>query len=154
MNRIEFAERLIIPTLRYPQSKRRSKIEMDMTSMVDVTFLLLIFFMVTASFIVQSAFQTPSNSEGSSMIESEQVAKIEVRVTPTGEFEVAYASQEIQSFNSKHELRREVTGILTTNSGRLCAVLLPDSKSEHQNVIQAVDVLTGIEIPFSIRLAH
>ncbi len=33
---------------------------MDMTPMVDVTFLLLIFFMVTAAFAMQKAFESPT----------------------------------------------------------------------------------------------
>ena len=37
--------------------------EIDMTPMVDVTFLLLIFFMVTASFITQRAAQQPDTQE-------------------------------------------------------------------------------------------
>lgn len=46
--------------------RRSIKDEADMTSMVDVTFLLLIFFMVTASFSVTKALQTqpPSSEEG------------------------------------------------------------------------------------------
>ncbi|MDA7979901.1 MAG: biopolymer transporter ExbD [Pirellulales bacterium] len=42
--------------------KRRVELEteMDMTPMVDVTFLLLIFFMVTAAFAMQKAFESPT----------------------------------------------------------------------------------------------
>jgi biopolymer transport protein ExbD len=36
---------------------------MDMTPMVDVTFLLLIFFMVTAAFALQKALEVPAASE-------------------------------------------------------------------------------------------
>ena len=36
---------------------------MDMTPMVDVTFLLLIFFMITASFSVQKSIQRPAQKE-------------------------------------------------------------------------------------------
>ena len=34
---------------------------LDLTSMVDVTFLLLIFFMLTASFTVQKTFEVPNS---------------------------------------------------------------------------------------------
>lgn len=37
--------------------------DMDMTPMVDVTFLLLIFFMITASFSVQKSIQRPAQKE-------------------------------------------------------------------------------------------
>jgi biopolymer transport protein ExbD len=51
---------------RAPQ--RSIKDEADMTSMVDVTFLLLVFFMITASFSVTKALQTqpPTAEEGTS----------------------------------------------------------------------------------------
>ena len=39
--------------------KGREQDEMDLTPMVDVTFLLLIFFMITASFSVQKTLRTP-----------------------------------------------------------------------------------------------
>ena len=39
--------------------RRRSQDEMDLTPMVDVTFLLLIFFMITASFSVSKTLRTP-----------------------------------------------------------------------------------------------
>ncbi len=37
--------------------------EMDMTPMVDVTFLLLIFFMITAAFSLQKSFELPTPNE-------------------------------------------------------------------------------------------
>jgi biopolymer transport protein ExbD len=42
---------------------RRVEDEMDMTPMVDVTFLLLIFFMVTAAFALQKAIEVPPVDE-------------------------------------------------------------------------------------------
>jgi biopolymer transport protein ExbD len=47
--------------------------EMDMTPMVDVTFLLLIFFMVTASFTVQKSLEVPPPQEK----EEGQITKVE-----------------------------------------------------------------------------
>ncbi len=43
---------------RAPESDTEA--ELDMTPMVDVTFLLLIFFMVTAAFTMQKSFQVPA----------------------------------------------------------------------------------------------
>lgn len=42
-----------------PPRKKRKEDELDMTPMVDVTFLLLIFFMVTASFSLQKSLSMP-----------------------------------------------------------------------------------------------
>ncbi len=53
----EEAEPVGEPVIRFRQRKH-VEAEMDMTPMVDVTFLLLIFFMVTAAFAVQKAQET------------------------------------------------------------------------------------------------
>ena len=45
--------------LRGPAKLAMEEAEMDMTPMVDVTFLLLIFFMVTAAFTVQKSIEVP-----------------------------------------------------------------------------------------------
>jgi biopolymer transport protein ExbD len=46
-----------------PASHRQIDDEMDMTPMVDVTFLLLIFFMLTAAFALQKALQVPAAAQ-------------------------------------------------------------------------------------------
>lgn len=47
-------------SVNFKRDKPKNDQEMDMTPMVDVTFLLLIFFMVTASFVVQKSIQRPA----------------------------------------------------------------------------------------------
>ena len=42
------------------RKEKKAQPEMDMTPMVDVTFLLLIFFMVTAAFTMQKSFEIPT----------------------------------------------------------------------------------------------
>ncbi len=51
---------LAAATTRFTRPKPKSGEDMDMTPMVDVTFLLLIFFMITASFSVQKSIQRPA----------------------------------------------------------------------------------------------
>lgn len=46
-----------------PHFSRRIQDDMDMTPMVDVTFLLLIFFMITAAFALQKSIEVPPVSE-------------------------------------------------------------------------------------------
>ena len=55
--------------------------DVDMTSMVDVTFLLLIFFMVTASFNLQKSMEIPrqqSEIAGDPIDEPEETVKVQV----------------------------------------------------------------------------
>lgn len=59
--KISRQERLLAAaTVNFKRPKPPESQEMDMTPMVDVTFLLLIFFMVTASFVVQKSIQRPA----------------------------------------------------------------------------------------------
>ncbi len=76
-----------------PKRKKRDDGELDMTPMVDVTFLLLIFFMVTASFSLQKSIQMPrqqSDAPSSSPIEeeTEELDSVEVQIDEFGAFMV------------------------------------------------------------------
>lgn len=73
--------------------KERVETEMDMTPMVDVTFLLLIFFMVTASFSLQKSLEMPkqqSDAPSSQPQEEppEELDQITVQVNEFGGFMV------------------------------------------------------------------
>ncbi|MGB7324144.1 MAG: biopolymer transporter ExbD [Rubripirellula sp.] len=70
---------------------KRPEEEMDMTPMVDVTFLLLIFFMVTAAFSLQKSIemprqQTDAPSTNSEPEETEDLDMVEVQVDEFGTF--------------------------------------------------------------------
>lgn len=54
---------LAAATANFARPRVESAEDMDMTPMVDVTFLLLIFFMITASFSVQKSIQRPAQKE-------------------------------------------------------------------------------------------
>jgi biopolymer transport protein ExbD len=73
-----------------PKSNRPEE-EMDMTPMVDVTFLLLIFFMVTAAFSLQKSIEMPrqqTNLPSTSVVEDEQdeLDIVELQVDEFGGF--------------------------------------------------------------------
>lgn len=71
--------------------KKRVVGELDMTPMVDVTFLLLIFFMVTASFSLQRSIQMPrqmSDQPSPTSVEPdpENAESIELEIDESGAF--------------------------------------------------------------------
>ncbi len=71
--------------------KPREEPELDMTPMVDVTFLLLIFFMVTAAFSLQKSIEMPrqqTDAPSSAVIEKEEdeLDMVEVQVDEFGGF--------------------------------------------------------------------
>lgn len=77
----------------------REEEELDMTPMVDVTFLLLIFFMVTAAFSLQKAIQMPrqqTDAPSTTVVEEEEeeLEMVEVQVDEFGAFLVLAADWE------------------------------------------------------------
>ncbi|TWT73217.1 biopolymer transporter ExbD [Allorhodopirellula solitaria] len=82
-----------------PPRQKRDDGELDMTPMVDVTFLLLIFFMVTASFSLQKSIKMPKqNSDLPSMSNveepTEELDPIELEIEENGSFLVLAADWE------------------------------------------------------------
>lgn len=71
--------------------KPRDEEELDMTPMVDVTFLLLIFFMVTAAFSLQRSIEMPrqqTDAPSTTVVEEEEeeLEMVEVQVDENGSF--------------------------------------------------------------------
>lgn len=77
-----FEEDEPVETLPFGKRAPRQEAEMDMTPMVDVTFLLLIFFMVTASFKLQKAIQQQADTsdEPSEVVMEQEEQKDAIQV--------------------------------------------------------------------------
>ena len=73
-----------------PAKKKREEDDLDLTPMVDVTFLLLIFFMITAAFALQKSIQVPPADDDEAaaveIIEEEEEDLIVVRVDELNAF--------------------------------------------------------------------
>lgn len=117
--------------------------ELDMTPMVDVTFLLLIFFMVTASFtLVKSLEQPPAKSEqpSTNVQEDEELLDdyVQVTVDQTNTFYVTTRDEDETECPSDNEMRARVKDAKeTTSATRLIIVAHVDST--HAKVITAWD---------------
>jgi biopolymer transport protein ExbD len=86
---------------------------MDMTPMVDVTFLLLIFFMVTASFSVQRSIEQPPpqvNEPSTNVVEDEEQEKdyVEVIIDQNNNFLVTTRTEEEVETPSEALMRAKV----------------------------------------------
>ncbi|MEE3368277.1 MAG: biopolymer transporter ExbD [Planctomycetota bacterium] len=90
--------------------------EMDMTPMVDVTFLLLIFFMVTAAFSMQKALEVPKPKEdqaSTNTVEEEQDEDaVTVEVDEFDSFHVITSDDEAEA-PSRHELLMQLRNART-----------------------------------------
>jgi biopolymer transport protein ExbD len=140
---------------RFKSSREREETEMDMTPMVDVTFLLLIFFMVTAAFALQKSIEVPKPSDDQP---SENVVEkdpddnpdfVTVRVDEYNTYNVTTVDweEEAPSVQDLHiHLRRARDG---DSTGTVPTKLLVEAHGEalHGKVVAALDAgtATGFE---------
>ena len=127
--------------------------EMDMTPMVDVTFLLLIFFMVTAAFSMQKALEVPKPKEdqaSTNTVEEEQDEDaVTIEVDEFDSFHVITSDNEAEA-PSRHELlvqlrdAREGTGAGTEPPNKL--IVKAHEDCTHARVVMALDA--GAETGF------
>jgi len=135
--------------------KKLEDTEMDMTPMVDVTFLLLIFFMVTASFTLQKSLEIPKLSPdeaSTTVVEQEPEKQSEFVTVQVDEFNTYHVStvdweEEAPSEQDLHiHLRRARDG---DSTGTVPNKLKVEAHGEalHEKVVAALDAgtATGFE---------
>ena len=121
--------------------------ELDMTPMVDVTFLLLIFFMVTASFTIQKSLEQahaksdePSTSPKEDDLEQPE-DYVEILIDQTNTFYVTSRSEDEVECPSDSEMRSRVRDAFE-NEGARRLVIVAHVESLHRKVVTAWD--TGV----------
>ena len=120
--------------------------ELDMTPMVDVTFLLLIFFMVTASFTIQKSLeQAHAKSDEPSFTPTEELETpddyVEILIDQTNTFYVTSRSEDEVECPSDSEMRSKVKDAFD-NEGARRLVIVAHVDSLHRKVVTAWDTGT------------
>lgn len=133
---------------------------LDMTPMVDVTFLLLIFFMVTAAFALQKSIQIPTPEPSESATESRTVEELEqdddyiiVRIDKDNVVWVndAEAPSEQELLAKLKEAREGAPGTATKGPSKL--LVMASGEARHEKVVMALDAGTAAGID-DVRLAN
>lgn len=128
--------------------KRKEEDVMDMTPMVDVTFLLLIFFMITSAFEMQKSFQVPTprsdqaSTNAKTMEDYEQDPDyVTVRVDEFNTFYVASASwDDEEEAPSVQDLLIKLRRARNTDGARASRMLImANGEAKHERVVQAID---------------
>jgi biopolymer transport protein ExbD len=132
--------------------RRRGEIEqMDLTPMVDVTFLLLIFFMITASFSLQKTMEIPPpdpDTQAASPVPLDQLEEtsVVVRVEPEDVYFV-----DDRPIGSADDLSAALSAAMA-EGGRSEMVIEAADTARHEAVVRAYDA--GNEVGMQrIRLA-
>ncbi len=124
--------------------------ELDMTPMVDVTFLLLIFFMVSASFVLQRSLETPVPSESKPSTQARPVDELEreyiiVRIDELDTWFVgAPGWDEEQEAPSKQELFVKIRQ--ARQGGHNKMLVMAHGEATHGRVVTALDAGTAMKM--------
>ncbi len=137
----------------FGSKRKKPEVEMDMTPMVDVTFLLLIFFMVTAAFSLQKSFQIPTPREDHPSTQAQTVDDFEedpdfviVRIDENSTFYISAAHwDEEREAPSKQDL------LVSLKDARAGAEAIPTQllviahgDAWHEKVVMAMDAGTEV----------
>ncbi len=119
--------------------QRREKLEISITPMIDIVFLLLIFFMVTTTFNRQTELQIQlPEAEGQ---EQKRKDVIEIAIDAKGQY---YVNQH-QVVNQKLETLKKAILQAAGNTKKLPLVIAADENTPHQYVISVLDVAKQLQ---------
>jgi len=110
--------------------------EVNMTSMIDVVFLLLIFFMVSTSFVKQSQLSIRLPQTDNSNVIEEAPEFIDLMITEQG----TYLVNGRELVNNKPETIRNALQKISGGDTSLPITISADANARHQYVITAMDV--------------
>ncbi|TWT81229.1 colicin uptake protein TolR [Planctomycetes bacterium CA13] len=124
-----------------PRRKPREDDELDMTPMVDVTFLLLIFFMVTASFSLQKSVEMPrqqSDAQSHQTIDEDQLETVEVQIDDRGSFLVMAKDWERET-PGKQNLTLALKSAMTNANEGMKLIITVHEMAKLQYLVDAMD---------------
>ena len=124
--------------------RKKPQLELSMTPMIDVVFLLLIFFMVTTTFYRQTELKI--NLPEAKGIESEKKQKIlTLMIDADGTYFISDENNQFhQLINQKLSTLRRALMQAAGNSRRIPFVISADGKTPHQAVVSALDIASQL----------
>ena len=115
------------------QRRQRQAVQVSMTPMIDVVFLLLIFFMVTTTFNRETELQIQlPEAKGH---ERKEEKSLEIVIDAEGHYRVNKNPVADQKLETLKKAMRAVAG----QSKKLPLIISADGKTPHQFVIRALD---------------
>ncbi|HIE89285.1 MAG: biopolymer transporter ExbD [bacterium] len=115
--------------------RARQEVEVNLTPLIDVVFLLLIFFMVSTTFTKEThlSIDLPESSSQSNRVADLQ---IEILITREGDF----AINGVALINREQRTLRAAIGKISEGDTAIPMVITADSATPHQSVVTALDV--------------
>ena len=118
------------------QVRPRAEPEVNLTSLIDVVFLLLIFFMVSTTFVKQSKISIRLPEAESASIVEENPLQLDIMITEQG----TYLINGRELINRRPETIRNALQKLSGGNTNLPLTISADANARHQHVVTAMDV--------------
>jgi len=118
------------------KTRARAEPDVNLTSLIDVVFLLLIFFMVSTSFVKQSQISIRLPGAESVAIVEQRTEQLDIIITEQGTFLVN--GREL--INSRPETIRNALQKVSGGDTSLPLTISADANTRHQYVVTAMDV--------------
>jgi biopolymer transport protein ExbD len=118
------------------KTRARAEPDVNLTSLIDVVFLLLIFFMVSTSFVKQSQITIRLPGAESVAIVEQVADQLDIMITEQGTFLVN--GREL--INSRPETIRNALQKVSGGNTSLPLTISADANTRHQYVVTAMDV--------------
>lgn len=116
--------------------RARAQPEVNLTSLIDVVFLLLIFFMVSTSFVKQSQIDINLPEAEASLVVEEQAEQIDIMITANG----VYLVNGRELINNRATTIRNALQKVSAGDNNLPLTISADANARHQYVVTAMDV--------------
>ena len=113
----------------------RQEVEVNLTPLIDVVFLLLIFFMVSTTFTKETHLSIDLPKASSQSIRAKDL-QIEILITQEGGFWV----NGVALINRKQRTLRSAIDKVSKGDIAIPMVITADSATPHQSVVTAMDV--------------
>ncbi len=118
------------------QVRPRAEPEVNLTSLIDVVFLLLIFFMVSTSFVKKSQISIRLPEADNASIVEQIPDQLDIMITEQG----TYLVNGRQLINNRPETIRNALQKLSGGNTNLPLTISADANARHQHVVTAMDV--------------
>lgn len=117
------------------------RLEVNITPLIDVVFLLLIFFMVTTTFNQQAELRVDL-PEASTEEQEQEIIPIEITIDSTG---IYFVNGNSLSKNDASELMLTLKKILDEDA-ETSVIIRADAATPHQAVVTAMDTVSRVGI--------
>ena len=113
----------------------RQEVEVNLTPLIDVVFLLLIFFMVSTTFTKETHFLIDLPKSSSQSIRAADL-ELEILITQEGDFWI----NGVALINREQRTLRSEIDKVSKGDTSIPMVITADSDTPHQSVVMAMDV--------------